>query len=112
MVIPGSRGDYSYLVEPIADNADKALFSLAHGAGRRWSRADAHAKLSKRYRLHELERTKLGGRVICEDRRLIFEEAPEAYKPISRVIDDLVDAGLIRVIASLRPLLSYKVRRV
>ena len=111
VIIPGSRGDYSYLVEPIADNASKALFSLAHGAGRRWSRSDAHAKLSKRYRLHELQRTKLGGRVICEDRRLIFEEAPEAYKPISRVIDDLLDAGLIRVIASFRPLLSYKVRR-
>jgi len=47
---------------------------------------------------------------ICEDRRLIFEEAPEAYKDIAGVIADLESAGLIRVIARLRPLLSYKTR--
>jgi release factor H-coupled RctB family protein len=48
--------------------------------------------------------------VICEDRRLIFEEAPDAYKDIGMVIADLEQAGLIRVIAKLRPLLSYKTR--
>jgi release factor H-coupled RctB family protein len=111
VVIPGSRGDFSFLVEPLAERADEALHSLAHGAGRKWSRSDAHAKLSKRFRISDLERTKLGGRVICEDRRLIFEEAPEAYKDIGGVIGDLEQAGLIRVIASLRPLLSYKMRR-
>jgi len=112
VAIPGSRGDFSYLVEPLADRADVALHSLAHGAGRKWSRKDAHARLSRRYRPAELERTELGSRVICEDRRLIFEEAPQAYKDIGGVIGDLHDAGLIRVIALLRPLLSYKTRRV
>lgn len=111
VVIPGSRGDFSYLVEPVLDRGDEALYSLAHGAGRKWSRNDAHARLSKRFRPAELERTALGGRVICEDRRLIFEEAPEAYKDIGGVIRDLEEAGLIRVVASLRPLLSYKTRR-
>lgn len=111
VVIPGSRGDFSYLAEPVIDEGEQALFSLAHGAGRKWSRNDAHGRLSKRFRPSELERTALGGRVICEDRRLIFEEAPEAYKDIGIVIQDLKDAGLIRVIASLRPLLSYKTRR-
>lgn len=112
VIIPGSRGTFSYLVEPLPEQGDKALHSLAHGAGRKWSRNDAYARLSKRYRSHELERTTLGGRVICEDRRLIFEEAPQAYKDIDGVIDDLVEAGLIRVIAVLRPLLSYKTRRI
>lgn len=111
VVIPGSRGDFSYLVEPVVDEGDRALSSLAHGAGRKWSRNDAHGRLSRRFRPSELERTALGGRVICEDRRLIFEEAPEAYKDIGVVIQDLKDAGLVRVIASLRPLLSYKTRR-
>lgn len=111
VVIPGSRGDFSYLVEPVTEEGEQALFSLAHGAGRKWSRNDAHGRLSKRFRPAELERTALGGRVICEDRRLIFEEAPEAYKDIGVVIHDLKDAGLVRVIASLRPLLSYKTRR-
>ena len=111
VVIPGSRGDFSYLVEPLADHADDALHSLAHGAGRRWSRNDAHAKLSRRFKASELERTALGGRVICEDRRLIFEEAPQAYKDIGEVVGALEHAGLVRVIALLRPLLSYKTRR-
>jgi release factor H-coupled RctB family protein len=110
IVIPGSRGDYSYLAEPLIDQSDMALFSLAHGAGRKWSRNDAYARLSRRYRIADLQRTKLSSHVICEDRRLIFEEAPEAYKDIKDVIADLEASGLIRVIAQLRPLLSYKTR--
>jgi len=110
VVIPGSRGDFSYLVEPVAERAEDALHSLAHGAGRKWSRNDAHARLSRRYRVADLQKTKLLSHVICEDRRLIFEEAPEAYKDIAGVIADLEAAGLIRVIARLRPLLSYKTR--
>ena len=107
---PGSRGDFSYLVEPIADGADHALCSLAHGAGRKWSRSNAHARLSERFRIADLQRTALGSQVICEDRRLIYEEAPQAYKDIQRVVADLEHAGLVRVIAKLRPLLSYKTR--
>lgn len=110
VTIPGSRGDFSYLVEPVADGADHALHSLAHGAGRKWSRKDAHARLSRRYKVADMQRTGLGSHVICEDRRLIFEEAPDAYKDIAMVIADLEQAGLIRVIARLRPLLSYKTR--
>ena len=56
-------------------------------------------------------RTELGSHVICEDKELLYEEAPQAYKNISVVIDDLVDAGLIDVIAILKPVVTYKVRR-
>jgi release factor H-coupled RctB family protein len=52
----------------------------------------------------------LGSRVICDDRDLIFEEAPEAYKSVDTVIDALQAAGLIRVVARLKPLLTYKTR--
>jgi release factor H-coupled RctB family protein len=110
VTIPGSRGDFSYLVEPIVEGVDHALHSLAHGAGRKWSRKDAHARLSRRFKVADMQRTGLGSHVICEDRRLIFEEAPDAYKDIGMVIGDLEQAGLIRVIAKLRPLLSYKTR--
>ncbi len=110
VVIPGSRGDFSYLAEPVTERAGEALSSLAHGAGRKWSRSDAHARLSRRYKVADMQRTKLSSHVVCEDRRLIFEEAPEAYKDIAGVIADLEAAGLIRVIARLRPLLSYKTR--
>lgn len=111
IVIPGSRGDLTYLVAPLQEGADYALHSLAHGAGRKWSRSDAKAKLGKRFKAADLERTALGSRVICEDRDLIFEEAPQAYKNIHSVIADLEEAGLIRTIASFRPLITYKTRR-
>ena len=108
MVIPGSRGDYSYLVEPVASEA--SLWSLAHGAGRKWMRSECRERLSRRYAIEQLARTALGSRVICDDRDLIFEEAPEAYKSIGTVIAALQGAGLIRVLARLKPLLTYKKR--
>jgi len=49
--------------------------------------------------------------VICEDRELLYEEAPQAYKNITIVIDDLVQAGLVDVLAVMKPLVTYKVRR-
>ena len=60
--------------------------------------------------MHQLTQTPLGGRVICEQRELLYEEAPAAYKNIEDVVQDLADAGLISVIATLRPLLTYKTR--
>jgi release factor H-coupled RctB family protein len=111
IVVPGSRGDLTYIVEPRLDGADRALHSLAHGAGRKWSRSEARAKLDRKYTIADLQRTKLGSRVICEDRELIYEEAPQAYKAIHQVIHDLQDAGLVDVVATLRPLITYKTRR-
>lgn len=109
-VIPGSRGAFSYLVQPTGDGASHA-WSLAHGAGRKWSRSDARHRMRERFSVSELAQTPLGSRVICEERDLLYEEAPAAYKNIESVIQDLVDAGLISVIATLRPLLTYKTRK-
>jgi release factor H-coupled RctB family protein len=109
VVIPGSRGTLSYVVKPDA-NRTEAGWSLAHGAGRKWRRGDVKERLQGRYRPDDLVRTALGGRVICEDRDLLYEEAPEAYKKIDAVVGDLVAAGLCSVVATLRPVLTYKTR--
>ncbi len=108
LVIPGSRGDYSYLVQPLAD--ERSLLSLAHGAGRKWMRSDCKDRLAARYSVKQLERTALSSRVICADRALIYEEAPEAYKAIDSVVGALREAGLLRVLARLKPVLTYKTR--
>jgi len=110
IVIPGSRGALSYLVKPIGDGASHA-WSLAHGAGRKWSRSETRLRMRERFGVMELVQTALGGRVICEERDLLYEEAPAAYKNIAAVVQDLVDAGLISVIATFRPLLTYKTRK-
>jgi release factor H-coupled RctB family protein len=109
VVIPGSRGTLSYLVKPISDRESHG-HSLAHGTGRKWARSETRLRVRERFRVLELVQTSLGGRVICEDRELLYEEAPMAYKPVESVIEALVEAGLIRVIATFRPLLTYKTR--
>ncbi|KAG0257920.1 hypothetical protein BG011_003690 [Mortierella polycephala] len=111
VVIPGSRGHFSYLVMPHG-NQDKNGFSLAHGAGRLLPRAKALMKRpqsSKQASISALQTTSLGSSVICEDTDLLFEEQPEAYKDITDVIDDL--GPFIKVVAILRPICTYKMRK-
>jgi len=107
VIIAGSRGTLSYLVMP-TEQTQKSNYSLAHGAGRKWERSSAEAKLRNRYTKADLERTSIGSRVLCRDSKLLYEEAPQAYKNIDVVINDLVEAGLATIIASFRPILTYK----
>ncbi|BDU39342.1 RNA ligase RtcB family protein [Vibrio nigripulchritudo] len=114
VVIPGSRGDFSYLVKPKEQNAEPSdnvlasLFSLAHGAGRKWKRGECKGRLGSKYKREDLYRTVLGSRVICGNKELLFDEAPQAYKKCETIISDLVDANLVEVVARLRPVLTFK----
>ena len=110
VVIPGSRGSLSYLVKSKDDQAIN-LWSLPHGAGRKWRRGTCKDRLRDRYPAKSLVRTALGSRVICEDKDLLYEEAPQAYKNIEDVLTDLIEANLIEVVASFKPLITYKMRK-
>ncbi|MBZ7723215.1 RNA ligase RtcB family protein, partial [Klebsiella oxytoca] len=106
VIIPGSRGDHSWLVQSVT--REETLHSLAHGAGRKWMRTECKGRLSGKYSPAQLARTELGSRVICRDRQLIYEEAPQAYKSVESILNCLVQAGLVEPIARLRPLLTLK----
>ena len=111
MLIPGSRGTPTYLVQPTADEGvlEASGRSLAHGAGRKWSRAKGRAMLRDLVRrAGDLRQTELGGRVVCGDADLLLEEAPPNYKDVSAVVADLQEAGIVTVIAILHPLLTFK----
>ncbi len=110
VVVPGSRGTLSYLVAPTGDQQDN-LWSLAHGAGRKWNRGSCKARIKPKYPAKTLMVTPMGNRVICEDTDLLFEEAPQAYKSIAAVIEDMQADGLIRVLATLKPVITYKKRK-
>jgi len=112
VVIPGSRGAHSYLVLPTAQAAQSDLcgWSLAHGAGRRWKRSDCKGRLT-RYTAASMEKTALGSKVICTDKSLLFEEAPQAYKDVEVVVGDLLAAGLVTLVARLAPVLTFKTAR-
>jgi release factor H-coupled RctB family protein len=106
VLVAGTRGTPSYLVAAHAGPA--ANYSVAHGAGRKMSRADALVRGRAKHTVDELRRTPLGSVVVCGDRQLLFEEAPTAYKRIEQVIGDLVGHGLATAVATTIPVVTYK----
>ncbi|SCL71275.1 release factor H-coupled RctB family protein [Micromonospora citrea] len=106
VLVAGTRGTPSYLVA--AHAGPDANHSVAHGAGRKMSRADALRRGRAKHTVEELRRTPLGSLVVCGDRQLLFEEAPSAYKRIEQVIGDLVHHGLATPVATTVPLVTYK----
>lgn len=107
VVIPGSRGSLTYLVMPTEASLISG-YSLAHGAGRKWERSMCRSKLENKYTKETIKYTRFKGRVICKDNNLLFEEAPEAYKNIDSVIQSLLEFELIKIIATFKPILTYK----
>lgn len=107
VVIAGTRGSNSYIVKPQANSFEYA-FSVAHGAGRRWNRLSCKERLEHVYPNKSVREKLLGSNLIYNDRSIIYEEAPEAYKSIDKVIEDMLNEDMIKVVASLKPLITYK----
>jgi release factor H-coupled RctB family protein len=106
VLIAGTRGTHSYLVA--AHAGPEANHSVAHGAGRKMSRADALRRGRDKHTVDELRRPLVGSVVVCGDRQLLFEEAPTAYKRIEQVIADLVTHDLATPVITTVPLVTYK----
>ena len=108
VVVAGSRGSFSYLVAPTGD-LEAHLFSLAHGAGRKWNRQSTAARVREKHSdMQSLLQTKLGTKVICPDKELLYEEAPEAYKDIDAIIADLTAFELAKPMVRLKPIVNIK----
>lgn len=105
-IIAGTRGSCSYIVKTIPRDDD--LFSVSHGCGRKIMRSECKGKLQSKYKRDELKRTSLGSYVITKDKALLYEEAMDAYKRIDDVIEILLQNKCIEIIATLKPIVSYK----
>ncbi|MBF8983828.1 RNA ligase RtcB family protein [Lutibacter sp. B2] len=108
VVVAGSRGYNSYIVKP-KDHLLEYNYSIAHGAGRKWSRVGCKERLENIYSKKCVRQNKISSNLIFSDKNVIYEEAPEAYKNIERVIEDMLDEDMIELVASLKPLITYKV---
>ena len=97
VIIPGSMGTKSYFL--VGTGNDRFIQSASHGAGRATSRFDMR-------RRDDLGLEGVECITLREERRI--EEAPAAYKPIDSVVDAQVQAGLVRRVASFRPILTFK----
>ena len=111
VLLAGSRGSLTYVLKPLAGTRLHGN-SLPHASGRKWARSEARLRMRQRFGVAELLETPLGSRVICGERDLLYEDAPSAYKEVGDVVEDLVDAGLVAAVATLRPLLTYKNRKL
>lgn len=115
--LPGSRGTPTLMLKPVFSAETcwglKNALSLAHGAGRSMSRAKALSSLSRKYRdrnLLEPSGAEDGTWVVCDEKDLVFEEAPDAYKDVHAVGEDLVREGVAEVVGWCKARVSYKVR--
>ena len=97
VVIPGSMGASSYLC--VGKGNDRFLHTASHGAGRVRSRNDMS-------RVADLGLDGVDCVTPRPERRV--EEAPAAYKDIDAVVGVQVAAGVVDVVARLRPLLTFK----
>ncbi|WP_170335417.1 RNA ligase RtcB family protein [Ruegeria arenilitoris] len=108
--LAGSRASESYLMAP--NGHDDSLSSLAHGAGRRYDRSSMHGRVrAKKSDIETMQRTSFGGRILCEDRDLLIEEAPLAYKSAKSVAGDLERTGAAYSVGEFHPLLTFKKTR-
>jgi RNA-splicing ligase RtcB len=116
--LPGSRGTPTLILKPTFSTCTswglKNGLSLAHGAGRAMSRAKALTSLASKYKGQNILEPRAedmeGTWVICDEKDLVWEEAPDAYKDVELVGQDLVKAGVAQIVGRCRARVSYKVR--
>lgn len=108
--VAGSRASLSYLVR--WTGCPQAMRTISHGAGRKYDRASARHRSGKaKSDLERLKRNPFGGYVICEDKALLAEEGPDAYKDCGKVIADLSAHQIVAPVATLKPLVTFKKTR-
>jgi tRNA-splicing ligase RtcB len=102
VLIGGSMGTSSYVLVGTALSRSRSFASACHGAGRSLSRTEA----ARRWRGRELveQLAERGIHVRSPSMRGVAEEAPEAYKPVSRVVEAAEAAGLADSVARLEPI--------
>ena len=106
VLIGGSMGTGSYVLAGTRESEARAFSSACHGAGRAMSRHQALRTWQGRKVVDDLAAR--GILVKSPSMRGVAEEAPEAYKDVSAVVDAADAAGLARKVARLEPLICIK----
>ena len=97
-IIPGSMGTRSYVVSGLENKM--AYHSAPHGAGRRFSRAEAR----RRFNMEDFKKAMAG--IECRHSAKLIDELPMAYKDIDEVMAN--SRELVRVERTLRQVMNVK----
>jgi len=102
VLVPGDMGSASYVLVGTTKAMQEMFGSTCHGAGRVMSRGQAKRQI----RGHELksELESKGIKVIAGSMSLLAEEAPQAYKDVSQVVEVCHRTGVSTKVAKLKPL--------
>jgi tRNA-splicing ligase RtcB len=106
VLIPGDMQRASWVLQGTETSLERSFGSTCHGAGRVLGRGEA----KRRIRPEDLKRQldEAGVLVKVGKIALLVEEAPQAYKDVSEVVEVCEGAGLSRRVARLRPLAVLK----
>ena len=106
VLVPGSMGTASYVLVGTQKAMELTFGSTCHGAGRTMSRTRARKQVQGAELKQELEGR--GIVVRAGSNKGLAEEAPAAYKDVSRVVEAVHGLGIARKVARLRPLAVIK----
>ncbi|MDI6756843.1 MAG: RtcB family protein [Endomicrobiia bacterium] len=102
VILPGTMGTASYVLVGTDGAMKETWGSNPHGAGRVMSRSEILKKVRGEQLKNRLASE--GIYVVSESWKTLAEEAPEAYKDISEVVEVCVGAGISKKVARMRPL--------
>ena len=101
-IIPGNMAHGSYIVEGMGN--EQSWKSCSHGSGRRMGRIQAKRDILQRDFIKQLDDAKL----VCDRDSRLRDEAPQAYKDLSQVINAQVEANVVKIRHRLLPLINVK----
>ncbi len=104
VLVGGSMGTASYVLAGLG--CPDAFSSAPHGAGRAMSRTAARKRFKGRDLVESLRHK--GVLVRTGSLRGVAEEAPDAYKDVEAVVRAAETAGLVRLVARLKPMICVK----
>jgi len=103
VLVPGDMGSSSFLLAGTETAMNETFGSTCHGAGRMMSRREAVRRFMKVNIAEKLYRER-GIYVRAKSPRVAAEEAPDAYKDVSEVVNATHGAGISLKVARMRPL--------
>jgi tRNA-splicing ligase RtcB (3'-phosphate/5'-hydroxy nucleic acid ligase) len=106
VLVPGDMQRASWVLRGLETSLERSFGSTCHGAGRVLGRREAKRRIAVEDLRRQLDEA--GVLVKVGKMALLVEEAPQAYKDVSEVVQVCEGAGLSARVARLRPLAVLK----
>ncbi|MFH1240505.1 MAG: RtcB family protein [Candidatus Diapherotrites archaeon] len=106
VLVGGTMGTHSYILAGTEKGMHETFGSTVHGAGRVMSRMKAKKQWAGESVLQDLKEK--GILVKSHSTQGLAEEAPDAYKDVTEVVDIMHNAGVTEKVVKLKPLIVIK----